>query len=197
MTQTTASQPSVFSEVLPSPNENRFIRLAFHAPKMMWRMGFGPVMGKIILILSQTGRKSGKARHTPLEYHTYQGQIYVVNAYGKHSAWSKNLRADPRATLQMADGVHSMRAHFLETAEEYDHAYGLYENDAFVRAFLNMFGIHPTREEFINMRERFEMITFYPTDEPTPAPLEVDLKWVPPLALGALLLGYVIGKLED
>jgi|YNPBryunderm2012_1023409.scaffolds.fasta_scaffold42876_2 hypothetical protein len=41
-----------------------------------------------------------------------------------------------------------------------------------------LLGVELTRESFLANRERFYLVTFDPTDEPTPPPLPADLRWV-------------------
>lgn len=59
-----------------------------------------------ILLLTVTGRKSGQPRTTPLAYLEDAGG-YVVTASNAgldtDPAWLLNLRADPRATVQIRD----------------------------------------------------------------------------------------------
>jgi deazaflavin-dependent oxidoreductase (nitroreductase family) len=61
--------------------------------------------GAPVLLLSTTGRKSGKERTTPLLYLEESGQYVVVASVGgapKHPAWYLNLRDNTAATIQVA-----------------------------------------------------------------------------------------------
>lgn len=59
--------------------------------------------GRPMLLLTTTGRKSGKPRMKPLQY-LRDGDNYVVVASNggnvNHPAWWHNLRAEPQATVQ-------------------------------------------------------------------------------------------------
>ena len=61
-------------------------------------------LGRKVLLLTTTGRKSGVERTTPLVYMPLGNRqvIYASNG-GKESppAWWLNLQADPRATIQI------------------------------------------------------------------------------------------------
>jgi deazaflavin-dependent oxidoreductase (nitroreductase family) len=80
-------------------------------PKFMWRLmklpriwysiGLGPVVGRLMLILTTTGRKSGLPRATPLQYEERDGLIYVASARGQRADWFRNIVADPRIEVQI------------------------------------------------------------------------------------------------
>lgn len=58
------------------------------------------------LLLTTTGRKSGKPFTLPLLYGRDAGRFVIVGSKGgapQHPAWYLNLVADPRATIQVAD----------------------------------------------------------------------------------------------
>ncbi len=57
-----------------------------------------------VLLLTTTGRKSGKQRTTPLLYVEEPGQYVVIASVGgapKHPAWYLNVRDNPAATIQI------------------------------------------------------------------------------------------------
>ena len=56
------------------------------------------------LLLTTTGRKSGRQRTLPLTYMRDGGDYVVVASHGgndKHPAWWLNLEANPQATIQV------------------------------------------------------------------------------------------------
>jgi deazaflavin-dependent oxidoreductase (nitroreductase family) len=65
---------------------------------------FGRVGGHPVLLLQSTGRRTGRARTTPVQY-LREGEKFVVvasNAGAPHPpAWLLNLRAYPRARVQL------------------------------------------------------------------------------------------------
>ena len=72
------------------------------------------------LLLTTTGRKSGKIRRTPLIRVKHGDRYVVVASKGgadAHPAWYLNLQADPEATLQDRAEVFPVRAR-TATAEE-------------------------------------------------------------------------------
>jgi F420H(2)-dependent quinone reductase len=74
----------------------------------LYRLSGGRLLGKLVgmkvLLLTSTGAKSGVARTTALTY-LETGDAYVVigSFLGepRHPAWVHNLRAHPRATVQV------------------------------------------------------------------------------------------------
>ena len=67
----------------------------------------GGKMGKVpVLLLTTTGRKTGKQRTLPLIY-IMDGSAYVITASAggadKHPGWFFNIRSNPQATIQVKD----------------------------------------------------------------------------------------------
>jgi F420H(2)-dependent quinone reductase len=75
-----------------------------------------------VLLLTTTGRKTGKRRTTPLLYGEDAGRYVVVASVGgapKHPAWYLNLSGDSEATIQVGHRRLSVRA---ETAQQEERA---------------------------------------------------------------------------
>lgn len=73
---------------------------AFRAPpsklmRFLYRSGMAPVLGRLVLLLTTTGRKSGLPRITPLQYEEVDGAIYVGSARGTKADWFRNILANP------------------------------------------------------------------------------------------------------
>ncbi len=66
----------------------------------------GTMQGLHVLLLTTTGRKTGKQRTTPLGYFEHEGRYVVIasNAgFDTHPAWFHNLRHTPQVTIQVQD----------------------------------------------------------------------------------------------
>lgn len=51
-------------------------------------------LGFIFLVMETVGRKTGKKRFTPVEYHRlYENRITVVSSRGREADWVKNIKA--------------------------------------------------------------------------------------------------------
>jgi deazaflavin-dependent oxidoreductase (nitroreductase family) len=78
----------------------------------LYRLTGGIIGGKMgsrpLLLLTTTGRKSGKERVTPLLYLT-EGTDYLLSASNsgseQHPQWYRNLLAHPQATVQIGRKV--------------------------------------------------------------------------------------------
>ncbi len=66
-----------------------------HVMRFLYRSGLAPLLGRFILLLTTTGRKSGLPRVTPLQYEEVDGAIYVASARGTRADWFRNILADP------------------------------------------------------------------------------------------------------
>ena len=75
----------------------------------LFRLGFGPFIGNpltgYIMVLKTTGRKTGKIRHTPVNYAILEGRIYCVSGFRQRSDWYHNLRLQPAVELILPIGV--------------------------------------------------------------------------------------------
>ncbi|HSL42543.1 MAG TPA: nitroreductase/quinone reductase family protein [Anaerolineales bacterium] len=79
--------------------------------RVLYAIGLGPLVGKIILLLTTTGRKSGKRRVTPMQYELIGGDYYVGAARGLKADWVRNIEANPQVE------VHVGARHFFARAE--------------------------------------------------------------------------------
>jgi len=69
--------------------------------RLLYAIGLGPIIGKIILLLTTTGRKSGQKRITPLQYEEIGGNYFLGSARGTKSDWYRNLEANGRVEVQV------------------------------------------------------------------------------------------------
>lgn len=75
-------------------------RLLKLPPRLVYSLGLGTVYGRFVLLLTTRGRRSGKARVTPLQYERVDGALVVGSARGTGSDWYRNLVADPRVEVR-------------------------------------------------------------------------------------------------
>lgn len=73
-----------------------------------YRRGVGPT--RMVLLLTTTGRTSGLARVTPLQYEEVDGLYLVASARGQQADWFKNILANPQVQVQLRDRVFSALA---------------------------------------------------------------------------------------
>jgi len=72
-------------------------------PQFAYAIGLGPLIGHFVLLLTTTGRKSGKKRVTPLQYEEVGEDILIASARGAAADWYRNLEADPRVTVRVGN----------------------------------------------------------------------------------------------
>ncbi|RZU76169.1 deazaflavin-dependent oxidoreductase (nitroreductase family) [Micromonospora kangleipakensis] len=75
----------------------------------------GKMFGAPVLLLTTTGRKSGRSWTVPLMYQTDGDRWVIIASNGgsaRHPAWWLNLRSQPDASIQIA------RQTYLVTASE-------------------------------------------------------------------------------
>ena len=76
----------------------RILRLP---PRLLYRLGLGSIVGRLVLLLTTTGRKSGLPRVTPLQYEKADGAIYIAAARGQRADWFRNIVVNPEVTVQV------------------------------------------------------------------------------------------------
>lgn len=89
------------------------LRLIHIPPQIAYALGLGPLLGKFILLLTTTGRKSGKRRVTPLQYEEIDGKIYLGAALGQKADWLRNLQANPQVFIQLKNRRFAGRAEMI------------------------------------------------------------------------------------
>jgi deazaflavin-dependent oxidoreductase (nitroreductase family) len=80
-----------------------------HFMLLMWRLGWGPwinlsprVTGRV-MVITHTGRKTGKRRRTPVNYALVDGDIYCTAGFGSGSDWYQNIMANPQVEIWLPD----------------------------------------------------------------------------------------------
>jgi deazaflavin-dependent oxidoreductase (nitroreductase family) len=79
--------------------------------RVLYAIGLGPLVGRIILLLTTTGRKSGLKRVTPLQYEMIGDDCYIGAARGVKADWVRNIQVNPQVEVRLG------AKHFQGTAE--------------------------------------------------------------------------------
>ncbi len=85
----------------PRPGTRRLFKLFNKPPRIVYALGFGPIIGRLVLLLTTRGRKTGRLRVTPLQYEQIEGKYYVASAFGTRSDWYCNILADPGVRVRV------------------------------------------------------------------------------------------------
>lgn len=83
----------------------------------------GRMAGLDILLLTTTGRKSGKPRTTPLGYFDQDGDYVIIASNGgadTHPQWFLNLKSNPDVSIEIKDKKISAKARVAEGAARKD-----------------------------------------------------------------------------
>ncbi len=79
--------------------------------RILYAIGLGPLIGRLILLLTTAGRRSGKKRVTPLQYEEIDGLYYLGAARGLKADWVRNIQSCSQVE------VHVGPKHFYGVAE--------------------------------------------------------------------------------
>ena len=80
----------------------------------------GPFEGATLLLLHTTGARSGRPRVSPLAYLTIDGRMIIIGSYAgapKDPAWVHNLRAHPRARIEVGTDAYDVAVRELPAGE--------------------------------------------------------------------------------
>ena len=90
-------------DLVPQKNVGPVFKWIFKMPVLQYKLGMGWMIGKYVLLLTTTGRKSGQPRHTPLEYeYDEENDRYRVAAgWGGNTDWYRNVKANPKVHVQV------------------------------------------------------------------------------------------------
>jgi deazaflavin-dependent oxidoreductase (nitroreductase family) len=125
----------------------------------VYRLTSGRIAGRVaglrVLLLTTTGRTSGRKRTVPLGC-LKEGEAYIVIAsnagFDVHPGWFHNLRAEPRVQIQVGAALMEARARVIEGDERsrlwsrvvsLSPGYSIYERRT--RRVIPLVALHPTR----------------------------------------------------
>lgn len=94
------------------------LRLMHLPPRLAYALGLGPLIGRFILLLTTTGRKSGRRRVTPLQYEQIDGDYYLGAALGHRADWVRNIQANPQVEIRVKCSHFSGRAEIIQDTRQ-------------------------------------------------------------------------------
>ena len=184
---TSASEPLNMMQFYPKGDP---VRTLAKSPMILWRLGLGPVIGKFVMVITTRGRKSGKPHSVMTEYHEMDGLKYVPCAFGERSDWYKNIQADPYVTIQTSSGTEkALASRVIEDGELLELYHLIHARNApMLIWYLNSLGIKDEPDEVLANKNKIVFIRFDPVKEEGLPGLEVDLAWIYPAILFAILV---------
>ena len=95
-------------------------RLAFRLPIHLYRAHLGWLLGGRFVLLTHTGRSSGRRREVVLEVVSRDratGEVWVASGFGPRADWYRNVLAHPEVRFQVGRRSRAGRAHPLPTED--------------------------------------------------------------------------------
>ncbi|MGH3567076.1 MAG: nitroreductase family deazaflavin-dependent oxidoreductase [Pseudonocardia sp.] len=105
---------------LTRPPRTRTHRAVARAPIWLYRLGLGGLLGHRFVLLTHTGRTTGRPRQVILEVvgrEEESGGYLIASGYGTRSQWLRNILADPAVGFQVGRRRYTGRARPLPPAE--------------------------------------------------------------------------------
>ena len=87
----------------------RLFRVLNRLMVILFRLGLGAwgnasKYGGYIMVIKNTGRKSGLSRLTPVNYAMVNGDVYCTAGFGEESDWYRNIMTNPQVEIWLPDG---------------------------------------------------------------------------------------------
>ena len=160
----------------------------------LWRLGLGqwlnawPEYGGRIMVLTQTGRKTGRRHRTPLNYALVDGEAYCLAGFGSIADWYRNVMKNPQVEVWFPDGWWAGTAEDVSDSEA---RLGILREVIIASGFAGrIFGFDAqkmTDEELDAATTKYRLLHIKRTEARTGAGGPGDLAWVWPLATMILL----------
>lgn len=164
-------------------------KLLYNAPVALWRLGFGPLIGRFMLILTTIGRNSGEPRRGAVEYRSLHDKRYIMTTFPEAEQWYLNILADPYVTIQTAKGSESVQAVRVDNDVELLAAYRLFKRYKPFKSYSKAFGFETDDETLLENKDRIFIYRFDPVNQQTPPSQEVDLAWIWPVMIALRAFG--------
>ena len=82
---------------------NRFMLIMWRLGLSNWLNAWPQVLGRY-MVITHTGRKSGRPRRTPVNYAIVANEIYCTAGFGSISDWYRNIKANPQVEVWLPEG---------------------------------------------------------------------------------------------
>ncbi len=184
-----------------SPQGERLLQQGFRyfnkGMVFLWRLGLGrwinfwPSGTGQIMVITHTGRRSGRRLHNPVNYAVVDGDVYCTAGFGEKSDWYRNLRAHPEVEVWLPD---SWYQGFAEDVTGCPGATTILRQVLIASGFAaRAEGIEPrtiSDEELERLTANYRLVCIHLTKPRTGPGGPGDLAWVWPLATLILLLTW-------
>ena len=146
----------------------KILHLIHLPPQIVYAIGLGPLIGRMVLLLTTIGRKSGKERITPLQYEEIDGCYYVAAALGEKTDWDRNILASSRVKIRVkSKRVTGVAEIITETDKKADFLeYRYKKHPRMVGSIMRSGGmpIPPQRKDFLDYAQRIALVKIAPVN---------------------------------
>jgi deazaflavin-dependent oxidoreductase (nitroreductase family) len=137
-----------------------------------YRAGLGKLAGRMVLLLTTTGRKTGKLHTVAVQYEKIADIYYIGAGSGQQCDWYRNTLADSRVTLEIGSTRFTACAEAVIGEEKIADflAYRLKKHPLMVGLILKMdgLGFRPNHDQLLEYAKSIALIVVTP-DAPNPA----------------------------
>lgn len=149
---------------------NRVPRKILHLiqlpPQIVYAIGLGPLIGRMVLLLTTIGRKSGKERITQLQYEEIDGCYFVAAALGEKTDWYRNILANSRVKIRVKSKRLTGLAEIITETEKKAAflEYRYKKHPHMVGSIMRSGGmpIPPQRNDFMDYAQRIALVKITP-----------------------------------
>lgn len=152
-----------------TPEPGLLTRVFFRLPVYFYRLHLGWLVGRRILCLRHTGRKTGRVRTNCIEViHADRGrrEYTVISAYGRRSDWFRNIMKNPPLELQIGRERFVPEFRILSPSEARQVLKEAFsEHPGEVKFFLkNVFKLDPSADQFEGLADLVPLVAFKPRE---------------------------------
>ena len=139
-----------------------FAKMAFKAQIFLLRRNWMGPAGNIIMVITTTGRKSGKKFTTPIGYQRDGDTVLAFNV-GGISNWYKNVAQNPLVTLEIKKKSYQMRAAYITDTDEIRKVLEFYkrEQPTMLPRFFDI-PSDASGDALMKAAEKVKFVRFYP-----------------------------------
>jgi deazaflavin-dependent oxidoreductase (nitroreductase family) len=134
--------------------------------QQLYASGKGWIIGWLILLLTHTGRKSGKRYVTPLQYEEIDGAYYIGAARGQKADWFRNVKANPNVEVAVGRKVfHALAELVTDPARVADFLeYRLKRHPLMIGLMMKLHKLpmRPSREQFLELSQTTALVILHP-----------------------------------
>ena len=150
--------------------KKQLLKLLKYPPRFLYAIGLGPIYGRLVLLLTTTGRKTGQPRITPLQYELIDGKVYIASARGTKADWYRNIQSNPEVEVRVKSRRFNGLAEPVTDLEKIADflAYRFEKHPRVLTAITRFGGLppHPTQEQLIAYAANRALVIIHPIEEP-------------------------------